>query len=195
VNIIPSSVAGYVVKNPNKLTYVYGDQVTLTASPSSGYTFSSWSGVDSSNGATAYITMNGNRMVTANFIQPVGPDLTGLWTKPVSQTCKITHNGEMWWKKCTIKGTFTIINIGNRDARYAYVTFYLSDNDTYDGGDKELKRVSTGIIKAGNDKDIKLSYNFLMGDSTLRKYIIAVIKGPHSETKLDNNIIPFGPIP
>jgi len=66
VNINPSGL-GTVTKNPNKSTYCSGEQVTLTASPSSGYTFSYWSGVDSSSGTTAYVTMNGNRTVTANF--------------------------------------------------------------------------------------------------------------------------------
>jgi len=41
--------------------------VTLTATPYSGYTFSSWSEVDSSNGPTATVTMNSNRTVIANF--------------------------------------------------------------------------------------------------------------------------------
>lgn len=39
VNITPSSAAGSVTKNPNKQTYGSGEQVTLTASPSSGYIF------------------------------------------------------------------------------------------------------------------------------------------------------------
>ena len=58
---------GTVAISPQKSTYCAGDQVTLTATPYSGYTFSSWSGVDSSNGPTATVTMNRNRTVTANF--------------------------------------------------------------------------------------------------------------------------------
>jgi uncharacterized repeat protein (TIGR02543 family) len=47
--------------------YNSGSYVTITASPASGYQFSGWTGVDSSNGTTGYVTMNGNRSVTANF--------------------------------------------------------------------------------------------------------------------------------
>jgi hypothetical protein len=46
--------------------------VTLTATANSGYTFSSWSGVDSSSGTTAYVTMNSNRTATANFTGAIG---------------------------------------------------------------------------------------------------------------------------
>jgi hypothetical protein len=60
---------GTVSKNPDKSTYCAGDQVTLTATINSGYTFSSWSGVDSSNATTATVTMNSNRTVTATFTQ------------------------------------------------------------------------------------------------------------------------------
>ena len=64
---ITPSGAGLVSKNPNKATYVHGEQVSLTATANSGYTFSNWSGdlTGSSNPAT--LTMNGNKAVTATF--------------------------------------------------------------------------------------------------------------------------------
>ena len=69
VNINPSG-SGSVSKNPNKSTYVYGDQVTLTATANSGYTFNNWSG--NVTGATNPITLtiNGNKTATANFSAP-----------------------------------------------------------------------------------------------------------------------------
>ncbi|HVQ01591.1 MAG TPA: hypothetical protein VMT57_08760, partial [Candidatus Thermoplasmatota archaeon] len=60
---------GTVTKNPNKTTYVYGEAVTLTAVPSTGWSFTSWSGNLSGSQNTKTITMNGNRAATATFAQ------------------------------------------------------------------------------------------------------------------------------
>lgn len=61
------SGGGSINLNPAGGSYPSGTQVTLTARANSGYAFSSWSGVDSSNGTTATVTMNSNRTVTAIF--------------------------------------------------------------------------------------------------------------------------------
>jgi hypothetical protein len=66
VNVHPPG-SGTVTKNPKKDAYCPGDQVILNAHSDAGYPFGSWSGVDSGNGATAYVTMNGNRISTASF--------------------------------------------------------------------------------------------------------------------------------
>ena len=42
VNIAPSG-SGSVTKSPDKASYIYGEQVTLTATANSGYTFDNWS--------------------------------------------------------------------------------------------------------------------------------------------------------
>jgi uncharacterized repeat protein (TIGR02543 family) len=68
INISPAN-SGTVTKNPDKASYCYNEQVTLTANPNSGYNFSSWSGADSSSGTTAQVTMSSNKTVTATFIQ------------------------------------------------------------------------------------------------------------------------------
>ena len=71
VNLNPSSGGGTVTLNPSGGSYTANTCVTLTANPSSGYTFGSWSGVDTSNGTTAYVTMpSSNKTVTANFTPP-----------------------------------------------------------------------------------------------------------------------------
>ena len=44
-----------------------GQEVTLTATPGSGGSFTSWSGCTSSSGATCTVTMSGDKSVTANF--------------------------------------------------------------------------------------------------------------------------------
>ncbi len=64
---------GTVTLNPAGGIYPIGTTVTLTPSPSSGYTFTSWSGADSAfvintNGVYT-IVMNANKTVQANFSQ------------------------------------------------------------------------------------------------------------------------------
>jgi hypothetical protein len=57
---------------PSGGSYVYGSTVTLTATPASGYQFSSWSGSNDLASTTANpttITMNGNESVIATFTQ------------------------------------------------------------------------------------------------------------------------------
>ena len=124
-------------------------------------------------------------------ISAAGPDLTGSWTTPVTQTCKNTRSGP----KCTIKGTLQIVNNGNRDAAATYVDFYLSDNATYEDGDTQLKSVSTGKIKAGKSKAIKLS--FTLGQNATAKYVIAVIDKDNLLVELNetNNTIVSDPVP
>ena len=78
-SVLPSG-AGSVTSNPapeGDGNYAEGTVVTLSANPSAGYAFSSWSG-DASGGSPTTITMTGHKMVTANFV-PLGvADLPGL---------------------------------------------------------------------------------------------------------------------
>jgi len=191
VNITPSG-SGSVARNPDKLSYIYGDQVTLTAAPNSGYIFDRWMGGIAGTTNPITVTINGNKTVTANFTQLIGPDLTGEWTTEVTQTCKSTKKGP----KCTIKGVLTIDNNGNRDASSSTVKFFLSDNNTYDQGDTPLRSAATGKIKAKKSKVIHLSHSFPVGQIVTDKYIIAVIDIYNSVKEVDetNNIIVFGPI-
>jgi uncharacterized repeat protein (TIGR02543 family) len=58
---------GSVTKNPDKTSYNYGEQVTIQATPNTGYHFVSWSGDASGTNSSVTITMNSNKSVTANF--------------------------------------------------------------------------------------------------------------------------------
>jgi hypothetical protein len=189
INVSPND-SGTVTKNPDKASYCNNEQVSLTAQPTEGYNFSSWSGVDSNSGSTASITMSDNRTVTATFVQETsdGADLTGYWPSLVQQ-CSGTS--------CKIKGTLSIQNVGNEDAASSYIRFYLSDDNVYDETDMFLKQVSTGKLKADNTKNKTLSYSFSTGTSATDKYIIAVIDADNtvSESNESNNIIVYGPIP
>jgi uncharacterized repeat protein (TIGR02543 family) len=58
---------GSVSKDPDLPAYSYQDQVTLTASPDTGWTFSHWSGDLSGDEATITVTMDQDITATAQF--------------------------------------------------------------------------------------------------------------------------------
>jgi len=101
---ITTTGSGSVTKNPNQATYTYGTVVTLTAVPSSGWIFSSWSGDLSGSQNPRTITMNGNKAVTAHFSDAMAPQMSGITrtnsspldTNPsfgwVNVSCTITDN-------------------------------------------------------------------------------------------------------
>jgi hypothetical protein len=60
---------GTVTKDPDKLTYRYGDRVTLTATSGAGWSFSGWSGDLSGTSSFTTILMDGDKSITALFTQ------------------------------------------------------------------------------------------------------------------------------
>jgi uncharacterized repeat protein (TIGR02543 family) len=71
---------GSVVKNPNQTTYNSGSTVQLTATPNTGYLFTSWSGDATGSTNPLTVTMNANKNITANFtavVVPVLPTILG----------------------------------------------------------------------------------------------------------------------
>jgi hypothetical protein len=70
-----SNSLGVVTKSPNKLTYVYGEQVTFTAKPKSGYILGNWTGdvggIQNQN--PLIVTVAGNMSVGASFTTFDGP--------------------------------------------------------------------------------------------------------------------------
>ena len=61
----------------NGTQYISGTQVTLTANPNSGYSFSHWSGDASGAANPTTVTMNANKNVIANFAIAKGSSLPG----------------------------------------------------------------------------------------------------------------------
>ena len=96
--------SGSVTKNPNQATYSYSQVVTLTAVPGTGWMFSSWTGDLTGTQNPTTITMNGNRAVTAHFVDSAPPQISGisrttstpLDTNPtygwVNVSCTVTDN-------------------------------------------------------------------------------------------------------
>ncbi|MFZ3137525.1 MAG: DUF1566 domain-containing protein [Thermodesulfovibrionales bacterium] len=133
ININPQG-SGNVTKNPDKAKYCPNEQVTLTASPNSGYNFSSWSGVDSNSETTASITMNDNRTVTANFSQQISnePDIS---VDPVTQEFGNIPVGDS-----SMPQTLTVSNTGSGDLVIGTLSItgndasqFIKQNDTCSG--------------------------------------------------------------
>ena len=62
-----TAINGTVSKNPNNPTYNDGDNVVLTASPNSGYEFTSWSGDATGTNNPLTVLMDANKDIEANF--------------------------------------------------------------------------------------------------------------------------------
>jgi len=75
-----TAVNGTVAINPNQLTYTSGSNVELTATPNSGYTFTSWSGDATGTTNPLTVTMNANKNITANFTLSSGTPFVDLGT-------------------------------------------------------------------------------------------------------------------
>lgn len=60
---------GSVAKNPDKTLYQSGEQVTLTATPDAGWSFSGWSGDATGANNPLTITMNSDKTVLATFTE------------------------------------------------------------------------------------------------------------------------------
>jgi hypothetical protein len=72
ITILKNSL-GKIAMSPKKSSYVYGDQVTFTATPASGYLLGSWTGDVSGAQNPLVVTVAGNMNVGANFTTPDGP--------------------------------------------------------------------------------------------------------------------------
>jgi uncharacterized protein (TIGR02145 family)/uncharacterized repeat protein (TIGR02543 family) len=155
---ISTTGGGTVSRKPNRDTYQYGEQVTVTATPAAGYTFTGWSGASDSKDASITITMNGNKTLTAGFGKQgatrftvyfnsngggsapasVSADSGSAVTLPDQQTMlKTGYNFEGWNTKSDGTGTdyaanFSYTVTGNVTL-YAKWTAYPKYTVTYNG--------------------------------------------------------------
>ena len=92
VSVEPAN-SGTVTKNPDKTSYVYNENVTLTAQAAALYTFDHWTGDADGTSENANLTMDSNKNATAHFRQidevvsnpdkPLGPD-SGIMGEEIS---------------------------------------------------------------------------------------------------------------
>ncbi|MBN1185998.1 MAG: carbohydrate-binding protein [Bacteroidales bacterium] len=66
---LTTNISGSGTVNPSSGTYESGTVVSVTATPSSGYQFSGWSGDASGTSNPLSLTMNSNKNITATFTQ------------------------------------------------------------------------------------------------------------------------------
>lgn len=83
--------SGTVALNPTGGTYAAGTQVTLTATPASGYQFNNWSGGVTGTTNPVTVTVNANLAVTANFITQTVD--TGSCNNPVATALPFKKDG------------------------------------------------------------------------------------------------------
>jgi uncharacterized repeat protein (TIGR02543 family) len=73
---------GTVLLDPEQVGYNFEDIVELTATANDGYSFDSWSGDATGNDNPLLVTMDGNKVITANFTEnpAIGPGQVDLGT-------------------------------------------------------------------------------------------------------------------
>lgn len=114
--------SGTVTKSPDKTKYTYGEFVTLTATPSSGYKFDRWSGDASGYSTPITIAMTRDKSVTARFKAAI-PDPTTIVSFTVkgdgfpflTSYWKLYHYDRVGnvWQDYTLHRPGDIINVRN----------------------------------------------------------------------------------
>jgi hypothetical protein len=106
-----SATNGTISRSPNQSTYVSGTAVILTATPNTGYQFSSWSGDLTGTVNPATITMNANKAVTASFVPVSSGTTQSIWSateKPIRTTDPKTRAVTLGLRfRSSVSGTVT----------------------------------------------------------------------------------------
>jgi len=179
---ISPSGSGTVTKNPDQVTYHYGDVVTLTATPAADWNFTGWSGDASGTANPVTITMNGNKNVTATFMQneytlSIAISPSGSGTVVISPNQTTYHYGDVvtltatpaagWhfvsWSANAAGGNVTILSNTSVTATFARDNLTISGSVgtagagaslSYTGGTSPVMADSTGLYS------ISVPYNW-----------------------------------
>ena len=90
-----NGTGGTATATPQKVAYVYGDVVTLRATPNLGWTFTGWSGAVTSTALETQLTITGDTAVTATFTQDqytVNVKVTSIGKEGVGGTVTLNPN-------------------------------------------------------------------------------------------------------
>ncbi len=139
---------------------------------------------ETNNSATATTTVNA----------VARPDLTGTWTVQPTQKGKKFKRTRM---RYTVKGTFTVQNVGTANSKKTFVTFYLSDDAVLDAGDKQLRRVTVAPLRPGRGLKKAVTTVMPVDESAAGKYLIAVVDSAAKaeENSEANNTVASATIP
>ncbi|MCL4857777.1 MAG: carboxypeptidase regulatory-like domain-containing protein [Caldilineaceae bacterium] len=130
--------SGSVARNPDQPTYPFGATVTLTAVPTNGWQFAGWSGDLSGALNPAPLVMDGDKTVTATFVEVLQPpsipvlnpidnqeqnsDYVVAWAdaaRAVGYELQEQHNGGSW--NTTHTGPARSVNLtGKADGDWCY---------------------------------------------------------------------------
>jgi len=91
------SGSGSVSTNPSGSLFASGSVVTLTATPASGYCFSSWSGLLSGTPAQTSLTITKSYNVTANFTSCAAPAPTTTTVNSAFTPIRVNAGGAAVW--------------------------------------------------------------------------------------------------
>ncbi|MBI5772361.1 MAG: choice-of-anchor D domain-containing protein, partial [Verrucomicrobia bacterium] len=116
-----------------------GQTVSFTASANSGYTFSSWSGVDSLSANTASVTMNSYRNVTAYF--------TATPTKIISLSGNLEFGNIAFGSPA--QSTLTITNTGNSTLTVSSISYPSGFSGNW----------SSGTIVASGSQNVTVTFS------------------------------------
>ena len=173
--------------------YTYGTQVTLTATPCSGYSFSSWSG-DASGGNSVYtLIMDRNKNVTANFTAAQPPPVT-LPDLTISASVLGSYTSGQTGVQIPVTVNRTGGNLTN--GTYVLARLYWSTNSTWDSGDTQLWESNGSIpdfsntyLNSSGSKTVNATIN-IPSVSQGTYYIIAVVDPTNyqSESNENNNV-------
>ncbi len=144
---ITNDGSGSVTKNPDQATYTYGQVVTLTAVPSTGWAFSSWTGDITGSQNPKTITMNANRAVTAHFVDSQSPQMSNI-ARTTSDPLDIDSSYGWVNVSCTITDNVgvsqAILRIHNPSGTWNNVSM------TAGSAGKYYYRTTTAFSTAGN---------------------------------------------
>ena len=112
---------GDVTVDPEAVSYIYGDVVTLTATADPGWTFAGWSGDATGTDDVTTVTITGDAVVTATFI--LLPDL--YVSKTVTPTADV-ELGDM------VTYTIELVNQGDATAMGIVLTDTLPAGVLFD---------------------------------------------------------------
>jgi hypothetical protein len=115
---------------------------------------------------------------TITVVTPSGPDLAGEWAS-VTESCKTVRSK----KSCKLSASLKVENIGNREAASSYVNIYLSGR----AEDTLINRLSTGKLKAGGSKVLKVNCSLPSGESASGRNLSARIDPEGTVKELDEN--------
>ena len=121
-----------------------------------------------------------------------GVDVSGAWVS-LTQTCK----GSNATLRCSLRGSFTVQNLGTTDAKKISVAYYLSADATLDSGDTLLRLKKVSRIRAGQEMTRTVKLKLPAGVSASGKYVIALVDPDDALPDIDdtNNTVVSGPIP